>query len=80
MISFTDTTLGYPSAGGDFALDQGMEEGAGRTLTPLLKNSTLFCPWQPRCMRLARRLVGLSAVKFYFASRGRLSAVTLGFH
>ena len=33
MISFVDTTLRCPSAGDDYALDQGREDGGGRTLT-----------------------------------------------
>jgi transposase len=33
MISFVDTTLRCPSAGDDCALDQGKEDGGGRTLT-----------------------------------------------
>jgi transposase len=33
MISFVDTTLRCPSAGDDYALDQGKEDGGGRTLT-----------------------------------------------
>jgi hypothetical protein len=85
MISCMDTTLRCPSAGDDYALDQGREDGGGRTLTTAITRiSRKSC----RVPLLGRRgsatccnaLIGLSlfAVPHSYVQWARVDTILAG--